>query len=381
MDKVVYLDNAATTFPKPEIVYERMDMVNRNLAFNIGRGAYKIAREATDIVDDTKTKLLKVINATEEAKVIFTPSITIALNQILQGLEWSKSSIVYVSPYEHNAVARTIHFLQKKYKFQVLELPVKQDSLEIDLDKMIYMFSKEQPTCVCVNYISNVTGYILPAKSIFDEAKKYSAVTVLDGAQAIGLLPINFKEINADFIGFAGHKTLYGPFGIAGFFMSNNAILKEVVVGGTGSNSLSLEMPNSIPEKFESSSLNIVAIAGLNAALEELDVDTIFREEMNLTRYLVEQLRQVVGIKLYMPENRNNHISIVSFVLEGYSAEDIGMILDEDYGIAVRTGYHCAPYIHKHLKDEDTFGTVRVGLGRFNTKKDIDILINALKEI
>lgn len=381
MDKLIYLDNAATTFPKPETVYFNMDLVNRNMAINAGRGSYQLAKKATALIEDTKYKLLNLINAVEDAHVIFTPSVTIALNQILQGIEWSKNSVVYVSPYEHNAIARTIHLLQNKFGFKVIELPIKADSLEIDIDKMIYLFSKENPTCVCVNNISNVTGYILPANEIFKEAKKYSAITILDAAQAMGLLPMNFKELNADFIGFAGHKTLYGPFGIAGFIMNKNIVLNEVIVGGTGSDSLNLNMPTSNPAKYESSSQNIVAIAGLHASLIDLDIKKIYDTELILTKYLVEQLVQVQGINLHLPGDDKKHISIVSFTVDGFISHDIGMILDEDFGIAVRTGYHCCPFIHKYLKDENSLGTVRIGLGRFNTKEDIDALVKALINI
>jgi cysteine desulfurase family protein len=381
MNKLIYLDNAATTFPKSQTVYENMDKINRTMAVNAGRGSYQLARKAMELIDDTKKRLLSLVNTIEDAHIVFSPSVTIAMNQILQGIEWSKNSVVYVSPYEHNAVARTVQLLRNKYGLKMIELPIKPDTLEIDLDKMVYMFSKENPTCVCVNAVSNVTGYILPAKDIFNEAKKYSAITILDAAQAMGLLPMDYKELNADFIGFAGHKTLYGPLGIAGFIMNNKVVLKEVIVGGTGSDSLNLDMPTSYPSKLESASDNIVAIAGLNASLKELDVEKIYIEEKKLTDYLVEQLEKVVGVKLFLPGDRNRHISIVSFTVERFSAEDVGMILDEEFGIAVRTGYHCAPFIHRYLKDESTLGTVRVGLGRFNTKEDIDALIKAINQL
>jgi len=381
MNKLIYLDNAATTFPKPESVYKIMDEANRNYAVNAGRGSYKLAKMATKIIDDTKKSILKLVNANDSAKVIFSPSVTIAINQILNGLNFSKDSIIYVSPYEHNAVARTLNIISNRNKLLIRELPINETTYEIDIDKMKYMFSKEPPKCVCSTYVSNVTGYILPVKEIFREAKKFDAITVLDAAQAVGLIDMNLKDIDVDFAVFAGHKTLYGPFGIAGFIDNNNVYLKEFIVGGTGSDSLNLDMPQNSPNKYESASPNIVAISGLNAAIEFLNVDNIYKHEKMLTEYLIKELRKIDKVKMFLPQNLNNHISIVSFVVEGYKSDSIGMLLDEDYNIAVRTGYHCASYIHKYLKDGSTLGTVRVGLSYFNTKEDIDEFIFAIREI
>lgn len=380
MEHMIYLDNAATTYPKPESVYLALDNANRYLAVNAGRGSYKLARETTKIIDDTKEKLKKLVKAPNEACVAFTPSITIALNEILNGLAFEMGANVYVSPYEHNAVARTLRFIAKTKKINVLELPVVNDTLEIDIEKMKYMFTKNIPACVCCTHISNVTGYILPVEKIFEIAKQYDSITVLDTAQSLGLIEIDAKTLHADFIAFAGHKSLYGPFGIGGFVDMGKVSLNEYVVGGTGSDSLNLEMPSKIPEKYESSSPNIVAIAGLKAALEEYNPIEMYAHEKTLTDYLVEQLSEIEGIVLYLPP-KEQHISVVSFNCKGYKAEDLGMILDEDFDIAVRAGYHCAPYIHKLLDNAEYVGTVRVGVGRFNTKSDIKTLVEAIMEL
>ena len=377
---MIYLDNAATTFPKSESVYKAMDEANRSLAVNAGRGSYTKARQAAELISNTKKTILKLVNGVNIAEVAFTPSVTIAMNEILAGLPLKENDIIYVSPYEHNAVARPLELLVKKKKIRVKELPINQGSLEIDMDKIRYLFSKEPPVCVCCTHISNVTGYILPVSEIFEVAKEYQAVTVLDAAQSLGLLSVDVNVCNADFIAFAGHKTLYGPVGIAGFIDVAGVELEEYIVGGTGSDSLNLSMPVTSPSKYESASPNVVAIAGLAAALDELEGN--YLKEKELSDYLIEKLGQIEGIKLYLPKNIiDNHVGIVSFNLEGYKADDIGIILDEDYGIAVRTGYHCAPYVHEHLKDEKYLGTVRVGIGKFNKKEQVDELVNAVIEI
>jgi len=380
MEHMIYLDNAATTYPKPESVYQALDNANRNLAVNAGRGSYRVARETTKIIDITKEKLKNLVHVSSESCIIFTPSVTIALNEILNGLSIEPEANVYVSPYEHNAVARTLHFIAKTKKVNIIELPVMTDTLEIDIEKIKYMFTRNIPACVCCTHISNVTGYVLPIETIFVLAKQYDAVTVLDAAQSIGLIDINGKNLQADFIAFAGHKSLYGPFGIGGFIDMGKVFLNEYIVGGTGSDSLNLDMPLKSPNKYESSSPNIVAIAGLNAALNECNPEEVYLMEKELTDYLVSKLSEIKDIVMYLPP-KDKHIGVVSFNLKGYKAEDLGMILDEDYNIAVRMGYHCAPYVHKYLKNEEYVGCVRVSIGKFNTSKEIDKLYDALLEI
>lgn len=378
---MVYLDNAATTFPKPECVYQVMDETFRKIGINAGRGSYKLAREASSIITDTKNELRKLIHADSSAAVIFSPSITIALNQIANGINWQKGATVYVSPYEHNAVARTLKKVSDDYDLNICLMPMNAESLEIDIEKLKYDFSKNKPFAVFCTHVSNVTGYILPVKEVFAEAKKHNAITVLDSAQSLGLIQIDSKQMNTDIIAFAGHKTLYGPFGIGGFINLTGVRLKEFITGGTGSDSLNLNMPEGNEAKYEASSSNIVAIAGLNAALKNLDVQANYKIEQNLTAYLIAQLKKIKAVHMYLPEDPEKHVGIVSFTYEGISSEDIGTILDEDFDIAVRTGFHCAPYIHDYLKDKDSLGTVRVGLSQFNNRQDIDLLIHALKDI
>lgn len=375
---MIYLDNAATTYPKPEYVYEQMDFVNRNLCFNAGRGSYKKAREATELIDSTKKMLLKLVNA-QNGTVSFTASLTIALNEIIQGVDLKAGANVYISPYDHNAVARVSNLLPEDVN--VIQLPVHSGSLEIDLEKTKYMFAKQHPALVCCVHVSNVTGYILPVYEIFGLAKEYDSITVLDTAQSLGLLPIDQAALRVDFIAFAGHKTLYGPFGIGGMIIAPNAPkLKVVIAGGTGSDSLNVNMPETVPARYESSSSNIVAIAGLKAALEQLKQDENCTVEMALTKYLRDKLAEVPGVIVYYPPE-DYHIGVVSFNVEGFIAEDIGMILDQDYDIAVRTGNHCAPYVHGLINDSEFVGTVRASVSMFTKTDEIDAFVDALCEI
>ena len=381
MAELIYMDNAATTFPKAAITYRAMDDANRNLAVNAGRGSYALAKRASSVIDEVRFRLCRLMSAETAAEVFLTTSATAAFNQIANGLQINADDNVYVSPFEHNAVMRTLHGLQKKIGFNMHELPLKDDACEIDIAKTKYLFSQDKPSLVCMSHVSNVTGYILPVQELTETAKECGAIVVIDGAQACGLIPTDLRKLMCDFYLFAGHKTLYGPFGAAGFFKRIGSSLLPVMTGGTGTDSLNLDMPAEGYERYEAGSHNIVAIAGLNAALTELPApQEILAREQQLTEQIVQGLREIKGVRMYVPM-AENHVGIISFNIQGYKASETGMILDEDYNIAVRTGYHCAPLIHAHLHDEDHAGTVRASIGRFTTEEDIQKLIEAVGEI
>lgn len=378
---MIYLDNAATTFPKPECVYDRIDYYNRNEAVNAGRGAYKLARKATAMLKDVKTDLISLIDARGQADVVFAPSVTVALNQIIGGYPWEAGMNVYLSPYEHNAVIRPLHLMAKRAGINIIELPIKED-LSIDLDKTEEMFKDKNPAAVFVTAVSNATGYVLPAREIFLLAKEYDAFTVLDGAQAVGILPIRFGYQMADCITFAGHKTLYATFGIAGFYIRDGIELNEFIVGGNGIKSEDPEMPRYMPEKLEAASMDSPAIAGLQASLKWLKENpNVWRHEQEITRYLLEQLRECDETIIYAAPDMEHQAGIVSINRVGFRANEVAAILDVEYDIAVRAGHHCAGLIHKHLDNKEHDGTMRISVGAFTTKEDIDTLIKGLKSI
>lgn len=377
---MIYLDNAATTFPKPECVYEAMDHYARTSAVNAGRGAYRAARESGEMIRRTREMLISLIDAREQCSVVLTPSVTIACNQIIKGLKWNESSVAYVSPYEHNAVLRPLEELRKKYGFTVRELPLTEE-LAIDLEATERMFNEEKPTFVAVTAVSNVTGYIPPAEKIFRLAKRHGAFTMLDGAQAVGLLKLHFAQLFADVVTFAAHKTLYGAFGVGGFYIKNGVDLDVILSGGTGTKSLSLEMPTSMPDKMECASKDTVSIAGLHAALQWLGSVRPLRHEKELAEYLITRLKEVEGLHIYSAPSLDCQAGIVSINLDGFTCGETAAILDAKFDIAVRAGHHCAAFIHKHLRDDSFKGTVRISPGYFTTKEDIDALITALKSI
>ena len=383
MNKTIYLDNAATTFPKPECVYKKMDEFYRECGVNAGRSSYKLSRIASMLIDDTRGKLAKVVNLESKENIIFSPSATISLNQILNGLDWSTIKNVYVSPFEHNATMRTLNYLKNKYIFNIHVLDFDDESFELKIRELRPKLAQNIPDLICVSHVSNVTGYILPIEAILEEVKTYNPIVILDCSQSIGLVDLDLKKINVDFAVFAGHKTLYGPFGIAGYINNNSKVnLKEFIVGGTGSDSTNLNMPEHGVHKYEAGSYNVQAIAGLNAALvwlNEIGVDSIYKKKKQLTEILVMELEKVDGIEIYLPKDRTRHIGIVSLNVIGYNSEDVAKILDEEFDIAVRAGHHCAPYFGEFLKIEQ--GTVRVSIGYFNSNDDIRCLIESLREL
>ncbi len=384
MKKTIYFDNAATTFPKPNKVYEDMDMLYRNLGVNAGRSSYKLAREASNLISETRRKLAILVNYDYEEKIIFTSSATIALNQIFGGLDWNENKTVYVTPFEHNAIMRPLNYIKEKFNIKIEIIPFDPVTLELDIAALNLKFSRDFPDFIFMSHVSNVTGFILPVQKIIQASEQYNSVVILDCSQSMGLIPIDIKKIKADYFVFAGHKTLYGPFGIGGFIDNSKVALSEMITGGTGSDSLNLKMPDIYPLKYEAASPNILSIAGLYSALDWINnvgIDNIREKEIKLTKHLIEGLKDIYEIKMYLPENLNNHVGIVSVNLEGYNPNELGQILDEDFNIAVRTGYHCAPLIHNFLNTVDRNGTVRMSLSYFNNIEEVEYVIKCLKEL
>ena len=255
---MIYLDNAATTYPKPESVLKILDEANRG-AFNTGRGGYNVARKSTLLIDDVRKKLLS-LNDIKEGNVILLPSSTISLNTIIFGLDLKKNDNVYVSPFEHNAIMRALHELKKRIGINIEIIPFEKDTWILDEKKLSNMFALKKPSAIMISHISNVTGYILPYKEIFSLSQKYNSINVLDASQSYGVKKIDDLS-NINFIVFAGHKSLYASFGIAGYINLKSTSLKPLLYGGTGSDSLNLDMPIDGPARYESGSSNIVAIS------------------------------------------------------------------------------------------------------------------------
>lgn len=381
---MIYFDNAATTYPKPECVYTAVDNCQRNFGVNAGRGTYKTARQASEVIQRTRVALAELVNISNENNIILSPSATVAMNIVLNGLDYSSNTTVYITPFEHNAVARPLKRLSDVYGFSIEMLPFDGRTQELDKEAMRNKFIVKHPDIVIVNHVSNVTGNILPVDEIFNASREYGAINILDASQSLGLVPIDLSSQETDFLVFAGHKNLYGSFGTGGFVYNSKVKLKPFLTGGTGSDSLNLNMPEQLPDLYEPASHDIISITALNASLSwisEQSEKNIYIHKKELTDYTVQRLSELSSVTLFLPENRDNHIAIISLTHTDYRPEELADILDNDFDIAVRSGYHCAPYVHKLIGTEDNGGTVRISIGYFNTKNDIDSLINALREL
>ena len=368
---MAYFDNAATTFPKPECVYEYMDKFYRESGGSAGRGEYSLAQTAGGLISDTRAKIRDLLHCPAK-QVVFTPTATIALNMIIQGIIKDGAQNIYISPFEHNAVTRTLHAFEEEGRIKVYKLSI-NDALEYDMKKIRYQFDSVKPDTVIVSHASNTIGLIAPVEDIFACAKKYGSLTIVDMAQSAGLVDCNVGSESFDFAVFAGHKTLYGPTGISGFVMRPDIKLPAVIYGGTGFESANQDMPDSVPERFEMGTLNIVGVAGLNASLKWIQGESIKKireKEMDNRNKLLSLLEKYDFIKVVGNVEGRDYVGIVSCLIEGISSDSVGNIFSEQ-GISVRTGLQCAPLAHKFLH---TFpaGTVRFSVSFFTSNKDFE---------
>lgn len=378
MSSLAYFDNAATTFPKPESVYLFMDEYYRSYGVNVGRGQHKLAYKAAEMVDETRQLLLDIFDCSNR-KLVFTSSATEALNILIQGQTYFDGCNVYISPFEHNAVTRVIHHLKSNYELNIHELFVDRKSMKYDLEKIKGQFSKNKPNILIISHASNVCGLIAPVEKICGLAKSYAATTIIDMSQTAGLIDTKLDNDDIDFAVFAGHKTLYGPFGVSGFTMKKTKIPKPLLFGGTGIDSANQELPEELPGRFEIGSVNVVALSGLHASLKwikQIGINNIFLQEQKNHQRLIHLIDDYSNIRLIGNENRAGSIGVISCTFDGYSPDDIGLVLS-DHQVAVRTGLHCSPYAHKFL---GTFpsGTVRLSASYFTTDEEFKILQKAL---
>lgn len=372
MSTSAYFDNAATTFVKPREVHDFMYEFYLANSVNVGRGNYNLLNDSNRIVAETRSMIRGLFHANNEFETIFTPSATEAINIVLQGQEWDKGDNIYISNFEHNAVYRTVKFLERKYDINIEFLATDKTTLSLDFESIKHQFARKSPSLVIVTHVSNVCGNIADIVSLGKIAKMYNATYAIDCAQSAGLLETNIIECKADFMIFAGHKTLYGPFGCSGFVCRNTSNLKPLIYGGTGVDSANQEMPLELPKRLEAGSPNIMAIAGLYSALkwhEKTGIENIRKKEeenyQKLYDILVNNKHLIIG-------KGTNSTSIISCRMPGLPTENYANILNQN-GILVRSGLHCAPQAHKFL---NTFpeGTVRFSVSYFTNEEDFSIL-------
>lgn len=377
---MAYFDNAATTFPKPEKVYSFINEYYRVNGASAGRGRYESAMSASRLFDDTRSRIQDLLYCPAK-QVVFTPTATIALNIIIQGLINKDIKNVYITPFEHNAITRTLHHFETHNRIRIHQLKVNRE-LRYDFDAIKRQFEQHKPDLLIMSHASNVCGLIAPIEELSIIAKEYGAIVVVDMAQTAGLVPCNIGLETIDFAVFAGHKTLYGPTGISGFVMKPDIDLEPILFGGTGFDSANQDMPLSLPERFEMGTMNSLGIAGLNASLQwikEIGIDTIRKTEEKNRQKLLDIFSLFDFIKPVGNILGNDYVGVVSVLVEGISSDSCGSIFDQ-LGISVRSGLQCAPLAHRFL---GTFpsGTVRFSVSYFTSEKDFQELEKALAYI
>ena len=377
---LIYFDNAATTFKKPSILHDFMYDYYQANSISIDRGFGGAVSGVNNIVKDTRSLLKELFHANIEYEAILTATATEAINIILQGLDWRENDVVYISPFEHNAVYRVVKYLEKIKKIQVQILEVDKQTLELNLESIRAQFIIKRPKMVVVTHVSNVCGNILDINSLGKLVKDFGAKYLVDCAQSTGLLETDVMNCCADYMVFAGHKTLYGPTGCSGFLCKKISAIKPLLFGGTGIDSASEDMPNELPTRYEPGTRNILSIAGLNASLrwiKEIGINKIRAKENENYNLLLDLLASYDFIEII--GKGTSSTSIVSCRFKGLSPDNVGQVLAEQ-GVVVRTGLQCAPLAHKFL---GTFpeGTVRFSVSYFTDAKDYETLRMSLENI
>ena len=377
---MIYLDNAATSWPKPESVYQTMDEFLRMKGGNPGRGSHSLAVAAQEVVEETRMLVARLINAVERERVIFTLNCTDSLNLGLKGLLRPGDHVI-TSRIGHNSVVRPLTKLEQQGVKITRLPPYPKDGVMSaqDVEEAI----TEDTKLIVATHASNVSGVIQPIEEYGEIAKRHNLIFMVDAAQTAGKHPIDVQVENIDLLAFSGHKGLLGPPGTGVLYVGNRVDLNSLREGGTGSHSELEEQPMALPYRYESGTVNSVGISGLGAGLKYIfseGLERIRAHEQYLTDRLITGLSHIPGVILYAAKDGSKQAPVVSFNLEGSAPGEVGAILDQAFDIKVRTGLHCAPAAHKTL---GTFplGTIRLGVGYFNTVDDIDFTLEAIEKI
>ncbi len=383
MEKI-YLDNGATSFPKPKEVADAVYEYMTSIGANINRGGYQVAYDLEGTVFETREMLMEMFGGSDCKNVVFTKNVTESLNVVLKGL-LKPGDHILCSSMEHNAVMRPLVQLAKK-GVEFDRIPGTECG-KLVLDAVEGMI-KENTVAIVMTHASNLVGTINPLKEVGEICQKHGLKFIVDSAQSAGIIPINMKEMHIDALCFTGHKSLLGPQGIGGFILDEGmiSIIDPLLSGGTGSISHTEEIPDFMPDRFEPGTMNIPGIVGLNAGLKwikEKGLEAIAAHELGLTKRFLDgliPLEEAGKLKIIGLKGIEGRTGVVSIQTLGVDCADAAFRLDFEYGIETRVGLHCAPNAHKTLGTYPT-GTVRFSFGNFNTEADVDAAIKALTEI
>jgi len=378
--KTIYLDNAATTFPKPREVLEQALDVYARLGVNPGRSGYDLCMVAGELVHETRKRLAAFFGGTRPERLIFAANATDALNLAIQGLVGAGDHVV-TTTLEHNSVIRPLDHLQRDGGARVEFVPFEAGG-RVDPDEIARRFRPETKL-VAVNHGSNVIGTIQPVAEIGKRCRERGIVLVVDAAQTAGVVPIDVEAMQIDVLAFTGHKSLLGPTGTGGLYVREGVEIRHTRFGGTGVHSAYPYHLDEYPYRLEAGTGNLLGIAGLYFAqqwLAKRGIDAIYRHEMELFARLQAGLAAIEGVTLHGTTSLEHRLPVLSFTLAGRDPSDVGSLLDVDYDIACRTGLQCAPLLHQQMGTGER-GTVRLSVGPMNEARHVDAAIAAVSEI
>ena len=379
---MIYLDNSATTFPKPDVVYDFMCNFYRKHGVNPGRSGFDAAIETEEIIFSTRKMLTDMFNGGGDPnRLTFSLNATDSLNLIIQGLAENGDHVV-ATMLEHNSVLRPLYCLQQQGMIDVTYVPFDNAGYVSpdDIKKAI----KPNTKFVICTHCSNVLGTVQPLAEIGKICKEAGVLFIVDGSQGAGAVNVDMVASNIDVYIFTGHKCLMGPTGIGGSYVREGVHIRHTRYGGTGVRSAYPAHLEEYPYRLEAGTANLVGIAGLNAGIKwvlEKGIENLHNQEMALWNKLRLALQNIDGVTIYCATGTKNQNPVLTFNIQGFEAADVGTMLDVDYNIACRTGLQCAPKVHERLGTIDIHGTVRMSLGVFNTEKDIDTAIEAIQDI
>ena len=380
MSKLIFLDNGATSFPKPEEVYTYMDYFFRNFGVNPGRSGYDLCMETGLVVEETRKTLTEFFNGTDPDRLCFGYNSTDALNLIIMGMLRPGDHAISTT-IEHNSVLRPLYHLRRD-GVEVDFVPFDGAGF-VDPEEIRKRF-KPNTRLVVVNHASNVIGTVQPVAAIGRLCREAGIPFAVDVSQSAGKVPVDMEAQLLDVVAFTGHKSMLGPTGIGGLYVREGIEIRHTRAGGTGVRSAVRAHLDEYPYRLEYGTPNVMGIAGLKAGLTWLKtkgVENVHHEEMRLARLLRDGLRAIPNVQLYCLDSLENHIAVLSFNVEGMDAADVGTMLDVDHGIACRTGLHCAPLVHEQIGTDKLHGAVRFGIGPFNTEDHIAAAVKAVGEI
>ncbi|ABY95904.1 MULTISPECIES: aminotransferase class V-fold PLP-dependent enzyme [Thermoanaerobacter] len=375
---MIYFDNAATSWPKPEEVYREVEKVLRNCG-NPGRGGHKMALESGRVIFEARQEICSIFNIKDPMRVVFTSNTTEALNIALKGI-LKEGDHVITSSMEHNSMIRPLMALKEK-GIEVTIVKANEEG-KIDPEDIKEAITKKTKM-IAITHASNVTGTIMPIEEIGNIAREMNLIFLVDAAQTVGVLPIDVEKQNIDLLAFPGHKGLYGPQGTGGLYVRKSIEILPLEEGGTGSKSESMYQPDLMPDKLESGTPNTPGIAGLKEGVKfvkSVGIKNIYQQEKRLTKILIEGLKEIKGVKIYGPQKVEERVGVVSITLKDSDVGEISYILDRDFDIATRAGLHCAPLAHSTIGTLKT-GTLRFGIGYFNTEEEVEKAIKAIEII